>query len=318
MFAPKQLNLSTHQAKVNMDRTNLLNSSAAAGVNESTYEMFSPTTARQLNPTCPDYNNQQGDLPSPPRTQSQSQPPSQMNTVFGSRTFRDDFDLKPLSSTNSSNLPMLMLMDSAQSSAIDSLHRQLAEERERATRRIQTETLMATILDERTSTSKKLDEVSTNFSAQFQSAQEEHRKLTETQQSAVENAQRRFNMERRLNETLKKAKEECESKQLSTEKTLGGEIQRITILLEAEKAAHGSDLKYSKEELARERELHDKIKLEREAQTSSLLTELKRAFEAEQKTMDEKLSAAEAGYASNVKLFEQQVSAIVTQTEVSM
>jgi len=335
MFSPNPTNRSLSSKAVYIDRRDLQNSSALASVAETSHYMLSPTTSVRTN-FVGEHDHDGREPPPPPpslleRHQQQHQQENQqeheqhhqqpstdklttMPTIYGSRTFRDDFDLKPLSVNNNSNVPMLMLMDHAQSSAIDSLHRQLAEERERSSHRIQTEVLMSQLLDERKTNEAKLNDAEEKYNLGASANALEYKKNLDNQQMSVDNAMRRFNMEKRANEVLRKQLESADEKNKKQVQQLQADLTSLNEALATERQNSEKKLKYAKDELERERVLHEQIRAEKEAQTGNLLKELKKAFAAEQETVSSQLKNAEDNYANKVKIFEMEVVKLMEST----
>ncbi|GMI24810.1 hypothetical protein TeGR_g13904, partial [Tetraparma gracilis] len=164
--APSHLNLTSHDLLETPATTNTYSSSPYHEHNQHLPQHSSQHPAAP--PPTPSTRNDRNDShphaasPSPPPTEFDNStpykfsapPPSHLNTIYGRRTLPHTFDINPV--PTNANMPMLMLMDNAQNSMIETLQRQLAEERERGAHRLQTETLMHQLISERNSNEARL------------------------------------------------------------------------------------------------------------------------------------------------------------------
>ena len=165
---------------------------------------------------------------------------------------------------------MLMLMDNAQSSMIDTLQRQLAEERERGAHRLQTETLMHQLISERNMSSARAAEEQSKWESDVTSLQRDMTSKMEKMREENGFHQRNLIMQKRANVELKKENEELERKLKYTKESTDDLLDKNRQVFEEEKKAFAHRVKTDKGLIENTKKQYEVRMKEKDAQHESL------------------------------------------------
>ncbi|GMH86644.1 hypothetical protein TrST_g13918 [Triparma strigata] len=218
------------------------------------------------------------------------------------------YDLTPAGPTqNSSQLPMLMLMDNAQGSMIDSLQRQLAEERERGAHRLQTETLMHQLISERNDHQSKILESSKKYDEEVQNIRLNMQRNLESARGESNDALRNLNMQKRHNAELKRRAEELEKELALARKHSTEFIERNKEQLEREKAAFALRIKNDESSIEAHKLHHEKVLKEKDKMHEAIVTQMEARFKAESGATEQKFKTLKAENENKAIQFENEV-----------
>ena len=205
---------------------------------------------------------------------------------------------------------MLMLMDNAHGSMIESLQRQLAEERERGAHRLQTETMMQQLIEERNEHQKRVDETTKKFEEDVMHVRVNMQKNLEKARSENNDALRNLNIQKRHNSDLKRRIEELE-KELQLNKANSSEsIERNKEHLKREQETFQHRLRLDMESIDSERSSHQKAMEEKEKQHALVLSQVEARFKAEAAATAETFKTLKLEYANKAIIFEKEVEKI--------
>ena len=193
---------------------------------------------------------------------------------------------------------------------IESLQRQLAEERERGAHRLQTETLMHQLIEERNEHQKRVDESSKKFEEDVMHVRVNMQKNMEKARSDSNDSLRNLNIQKRHNSDLRRRVEELE-KELQLSKANSSEfIERNKEQLKREQETFQHRLELDMENIEGERSSHEKAMDEKEKQHALLLSQVEARYKAEAAATAETFKTLKLEYANKAITFEKVVEKI--------